>query len=63
MLKHNIQEKINFNLSKITNLNLVNYFGRANTAIWSIASYLKKKIRKKQLFYPQQCVFLLQLFF
>ncbi len=47
-----IEKKIVSKLSKISSKSKINFFGRANSAIWTIASYLKKKTKKRTIILP-----------
>ena len=47
-----IEKKIVSKLFKISSKSKINFFGRANSAIWTIASYLKKKTKKRTIILP-----------
>ena len=47
-----IEKKILSKLSKISSKSKINFFGRANSAIWTIACYLKKKTKKRTIILP-----------
>ena len=44
---NNLKKKIEKKIIKITNFSYINFFGRANTAIWAITLFLKKNNKKE----------------
>tara|TARA_Y100001958_G_C21236395_1_gene562917 strand:- start:155 stop:1219 length:1065 start_codon:yes stop_codon:yes gene_type:complete len=47
-----IEKKVVSKLIKISSRSKINFFGRANSAIWTIASYLKKRTEKRTIILP-----------
>ncbi len=46
------KKRVDKTLLKISNKSKINYFGRANSAIWCIASYLKSNSNKRTIILP-----------
>ena len=54
---NNFKKKIEKKIIKITNFSYINFFGRANTAIWAITLFLKKNNKKRSIILPaSMCV-------
>ena len=53
MTRHTFfKKRVDNTLLKISNKSKINYFGRANSAIWCIASYLRSNSNKRTIILP-----------